>query len=58
MKCRMLQKRRDHEYRPASSVTGLPLLNLFWTMLELFVWVLWFFLLFRIVLDIFRLGPM
>jgi predicted permease len=31
-----------------------PLLNLFWTMLELFVWVLWFFLLFRVILDIFR----
>jgi Short C-terminal domain/Phospholipase_D-nuclease N-terminal len=31
-----------------------PLLNLFWTMLELFVWVLWFFLLFRIIIDIFR----
>jgi hypothetical protein len=31
-----------------------PLLNLFWTMLELFLWVLWFFLLFRIIVDIFR----
>jgi putative oligomerization/nucleic acid binding protein/phospholipase D-like protein len=31
-----------------------PLLNLFWTILELFVWVLWFFLLFRIIIDIFR----
>ena len=31
-----------------------PLLNLFWTMLELFLWVLWFFLLFRIIIDIFR----
>ena len=31
-----------------------PLLNLFWTMLELFLWVLWFFLLFRVIIDIFR----
>lgn len=31
-----------------------PLLNLFWTMLELFVFILWFFLLFKIITDIFR----
>jgi len=31
-----------------------PLLNLFWTMLELFLWILWFFLLFRIITDLFR----
>jgi hypothetical protein len=31
-----------------------PLLNVFWTMLVLFVWILWFFLVFRIVIDIFR----
>ena len=31
-----------------------PLLNLFWTMLELFLWVLWFYLLFIVILDIFR----
>ncbi|MFD7631655.1 SHOCT domain-containing protein [Streptomyces sp. NPDC059851] len=31
-----------------------PLLNLFWTMLLIFLWVLWFFLLFRIITDIFR----
>jgi hypothetical protein len=35
-------------------VHGYPLLNLFWTMLILFLWILWFFLLFRIILDIFR----
>jgi hypothetical protein len=50
----MLQKGRERERRYASSVTGLPLLNLFWTMFELFLWVLWFFLLFRIIVDIFR----
>jgi hypothetical protein len=31
-----------------------PLLNLFWTMLEIFVWVIWFLLLFRVITDIFR----
>lgn len=31
-----------------------PLLNLFWTMLWLFIWVLWIFLLIRIISDIFR----
>ncbi|GGX90695.1 SHOCT domain-containing protein [Streptomyces minutiscleroticus] len=31
-----------------------PLLSAFWTMLWFFVWVLWFVLLFRIVVDVFR----
>ncbi|MFF0183682.1 SHOCT domain-containing protein [Streptomyces sp. NPDC005244] len=31
-----------------------PLLNVFWTMLIFFLWILWFVLLFRIVIDIFR----
>ncbi|MFB7334770.1 SHOCT domain-containing protein [Streptomyces adustus] len=31
-----------------------PLLSLFWTMLWLGLWILWLFLLFRIVFDIFR----
>ncbi|MGA5194611.1 SHOCT domain-containing protein [Streptomyces exfoliatus] len=31
-----------------------PLLNMFWTMLMIFCWVLWFMLLFRIIGDIFR----
>jgi Short C-terminal domain/Phospholipase_D-nuclease N-terminal len=31
-----------------------PLLNLFWTMLIFFCWVLWFVLLFRIFGDLFR----
>ncbi|WP_329107127.1 SHOCT domain-containing protein [Streptomyces sp. NBC_01439] len=31
-----------------------PLLNMFWTMMMIFLWVLWFFLLFRIIGDIFR----
>ncbi|MBO2446025.1 SHOCT domain-containing protein [Actinomadura barringtoniae] len=30
-----------------------PLLNLFWTMLWFFLWVMWLFLLFRVIMDIF-----
>ncbi|MER5435350.1 SHOCT domain-containing protein [Streptomyces sp. NPDC002588] len=31
-----------------------PLLSAFWTMLWFFLWIVWFVLLFRVVLDIFR----
>ncbi len=31
-----------------------PLLNLFWTMMIFFIWVLWIFLLIRIFTDLFR----
>ncbi|WP_449060643.1 SHOCT domain-containing protein [Planomonospora algeriensis] len=31
-----------------------PLLDLFWTMLVFFMWILWFMLLFRIIGDLFR----
>ena len=31
-----------------------PLLSLFWTMLLLFLWVAFFFLLFKVIVDIFR----
>ncbi|MEU3661427.1 SHOCT domain-containing protein [Streptomyces sp. NPDC032940] len=31
-----------------------PLLGAFWTMLILFLWIMWFILLFRVVADIFR----
>ncbi|MFE4974403.1 SHOCT domain-containing protein [Kitasatospora sp. NPDC056651] len=31
-----------------------PALHIFWTLLELFLWILWFFLLFKIITDIFR----
>ncbi|MCX2180505.1 SHOCT domain-containing protein [Streptomyces sp. SKN60] len=33
---------------------GYPLLNVFWTMLWFFLWIMWLFLLFKIVTDIFR----
>ncbi|MET9886438.1 SHOCT domain-containing protein [Streptomyces sp. NPDC006430] len=31
-----------------------PLLNAFWTMMMVFLWILWFMLLFRVIGDIFR----
>jgi hypothetical protein len=31
-----------------------PLLNAFLTMMWLFLWILWFFLLFRVITDVFR----
>jgi hypothetical protein len=31
-----------------------PFLDVFWTMLVFFVWIAWFFLLFRVIVDIFR----
>lgn len=31
-----------------------PLLDAFWTMLWFFLWILWLFLLFRIITDVFR----
>ena len=31
-----------------------PFLGLFWTMLVFFLWIAWFFLLFRVIFDIFR----
>ncbi|MFI6599486.1 SHOCT domain-containing protein [Nonomuraea sp. NPDC050536] len=35
-----------------------PLLNVFWTTFVFFLWILWFFLLFRIITDIFRSDDM
>lgn len=31
-----------------------PLLNLFWTMLWFFLWIMWLFLLFKVITDLFR----
>ena len=35
-------------------MNNFPLLNLFWTMLYLFLWIAWLILIFRIIGDIFR----
>jgi energy-coupling factor transporter transmembrane protein EcfT len=31
-----------------------PVLGVFWTMFVFFIWIMWFFLLFRVIFDIFR----
>jgi hypothetical protein len=31
-----------------------PLLDAFWTLLWLFLWIIWIFILFRVIIDIFR----
>ena len=31
-----------------------PLLNIFWTTLEIFLWVIWFWILITVFIDIFR----
>lgn len=35
-------------------VTSYPLLNVFWTMFWLFLWILWIFLVIRVIMDVFR----
>jgi hypothetical protein len=38
----------------ASSLSSYPLLNLFWTMLFFFMWVIWIWILIAVFIDIFR----
>jgi membrane protein implicated in regulation of membrane protease activity len=38
----------------ASSSYSYPLLGVFWTILEIFLWVIWFWILITVFIDIFR----
>ena len=38
----------------ADSSSGYPALNVFWSIIEIFLWVLWFWILIMIFIDIFR----
>lgn len=38
----------------AASVSSYPLLNVFWTMFEFFLWVIWIWILIVVFMDIFR----
>ena len=38
----------------AASSSSYPLLNIFWTILEIFLWVIWFCILIMVFIDIFR----
>jgi hypothetical protein len=39
---------------PLAASTSYPLLNVFWTILEIFLWVIWIWILVWILIDIFR----
>jgi len=39
---------------PIAASSSYPLLNLFWTMVELFLWIIWIWILIWIFIDIFR----
>src|SRR6185437_5760183 len=39
---------------PLAASTDYPVLNVFWTMFEIFAFVLWFWLLFVVLTDVFR----
>ena len=36
------------------AATSYPILDLFWTMLMIFVFIIWIFILFQVIIDIFR----
>src|SRR6516164_5594350 len=38
----------------ADSSSGYPALSVFWTIIEIFLWILWFWILITIFIDIFR----
>src|SRR5881227_436136 len=38
----------------AASASSYPLLNVFWTMFEFFLWVIWIWILIMVFIDIFR----
>jgi ABC-type transport system involved in cytochrome bd biosynthesis fused ATPase/permease subunit len=38
----------------AQSSSSYPLLNIFWTLLEFFLWILWIWILITVLIDIFR----
>ncbi len=38
----------------AAGSSSYPLLNIFWTIVEVFLWVIWFWILITVFIDIFR----
>jgi Short C-terminal domain/Phospholipase_D-nuclease N-terminal len=39
---------------PLASSSSYPALNIFWTIIEIFLWILWFWILIYVFIDIFR----
>jgi hypothetical protein len=42
------------EVMPLASSSSYPALNIFWTIIEIFLWILWFWILIYVFIDIFR----
>lgn len=43
---------------PLAASTGYPVLDVFWTMFEIFAFVVWFWLLFVVLTDVYRSGDL
>jgi hypothetical protein len=48
------KEKKEQGMTLAASGSSYPLLNIFWTILEIFLWVLWIWVLIAIFMDIFR----
>jgi hypothetical protein len=49
-----VNEKAGQEMTLAASSSSYPLLNIFWTILEVFLWVIWFWILIMVFIDIFR----
>ena len=52
--CNAQRPVKEKEMSLAAASSSYPLLNIFWTILEIFLWVLWFWILITVFIDIFR----
>jgi len=50
----MRKGRQERELVLAASSSSYPLLNIFWTILEFFLWIVWIWLVVMVFFDIFR----
>jgi Short C-terminal domain len=49
-----VNEKAGQEMAIAAASSSYPLLNIFWTILEVFLWVIWFWILIMVFIDIFR----
>jgi Short C-terminal domain len=49
-----VNEKAGQEMDIAAASSSYPLLNIFWTILEVFLWVIWFWILIMVFIDIFR----
>jgi len=52
--CNARRPAKEKEMSLAAASSSYPLLNIFWTILEIFLWVIWFWILITVFIDIFR----